>query len=202
MAQSKARLTLVEGEGPPVAEDDGPDDFDALFRRFAPYVGRIALSVLGAADEVEDVVQEVFVIAHRHLGAVRDRAATKAWLSRVAVRESARRLKRRRLKRILGIAGDVADSPHLADHGATPEHRAMLLSIYRVLDRMPTAERLAWTLRHVEGERLEAVAQLCGCSLATAKRRIAAASERVRAATGAPMVRPEPDAPREDDDDA
>lgn len=193
MAASKGPLTLLPGglagdDGTPGApQDDGPDDFDSLFRRFAPYVGRIALSVLGAADEVEDVVQEVFVIAHRHLGTVRDRGATKAWLSRVTVREAARRLRRRRFKRILGIAGDVADSPHLADHGATPEQRAMLLSVYRVLDALPTAERLAWTLRHVEGERLEMVAQLCGCSLATAKRRIAAAATRVRAATGAPV---------------
>jgi RNA polymerase sigma-70 factor, ECF subfamily len=130
----------------------------------------------------------VFVTAHRHLGTIRDRGATKAWLSRIAVREAARRLRRRRLKRILGIASDVADSPHLADHGATPEERVMLLSVYRALDRLPTAERLAWTLRHVEGERLDAVAQLCGCSLATAKRRIAAASTHLRKSTGAQIV--------------
>ena len=35
--------------------------------------------------------------------------------------------------------------------------------------------RVAWTLNYVEGETLEEVARLCGCSLATAKRRIAAA---------------------------
>jgi RNA polymerase sigma-70 factor (ECF subfamily) len=57
--------------------------------------------------------------------------------------------------------------------------------VYRALDRLGTAERLAWTLRHVEGERLDAVAQLCGCSLATAKRRIAAANAHVRKLTGA-----------------
>jgi RNA polymerase sigma-70 factor (ECF subfamily) len=34
--------------------------------------------------------------------------------------------------------------------------------------------RIAWTLRYVEREKLEEVARLCGCSLATAKRRIAA----------------------------
>lgn len=191
MAPDRPRLALVQGGDPPEAEleptpaPDEPHDFDTLFRRFAPYVGRIALSVLGAADEVDDIVQEVFVIAHRHLGSVRERSAIKAWLSRITVREAARRLRRRRLRRILGVLRDAADSPHLADHGATPEQRAMLLSVYRVLDGLPTAERLAWTLRHVEGERLEVVAQLCGCSLATAKRRIAAAAQRVRAATGA-----------------
>jgi RNA polymerase sigma-70 factor (ECF subfamily) len=178
MHKPRVQLAVV------LAAQDEPDDFDTLFRRFAPYVGRIALSVLGTADEVEDVVQEVFVTAHRHLGSVRDRGATKAWLSRIAVREAGRRLRRRKLKRILGVGRDVADSPHLADHGATPEHRALLLSVYRALDRLPTRERIAWSLRRVEGERLETVAELCGCSLATVKRRIAAADERIRVWTG------------------
>jgi RNA polymerase sigma-70 factor (ECF subfamily) len=35
-------------------------------------------------------------------------------------------------------------------------------------------------LRHVEGYRLEEVADACGCSLATVKRRIANADARVR----------------------
>jgi RNA polymerase sigma-70 factor (ECF subfamily) len=51
-----------------------------------------------------------------------------------------------------------------------------------VLDELPAAERLAWTLRHVEGERLEQVARQCGCSLATAKRRIAAAQDAIEQA--------------------
>jgi RNA polymerase sigma-70 factor, ECF subfamily len=38
---------------------------------------------------------------------------------------------------------------------------------------------VAWSLRHIEGERLDEVAALCECSLATAKRRIAAASVRL-----------------------
>jgi RNA polymerase sigma-70 factor (ECF subfamily) len=40
---------------------------------------------------------------------------------------------------------------------------------------LPTAERIAWSLRTIEGLTLPAVAAACGCSLATAKRRIAAA---------------------------
>ena len=52
----------------------------------------------------------------------------------------------------------------------------MLARVYRVLEGMPANQRIAWALRHIEGEPLESVASLCGCSLATAKRRILAAS--------------------------
>jgi RNA polymerase sigma-70 factor (ECF subfamily) len=37
---------------------------------------------------------------------------------------------------------------------------------------MPADDRIAWTLRYVDHHRLEVVATLTNCSLATAKRRI------------------------------
>ena len=40
---------------------------------------------------------------------------------------------------------------------------------------LPADERIAWTLRYVERHRLETVAVMMDCSLATAKRRIARA---------------------------
>lgn len=65
----------------------------------------------------------------------------------------------------------------IADESASPEQRALLQRVYRVLDGLPADQRIAWTLRYIEGEQLEAVAALSGCSLATAKRRIAAAAQ-------------------------
>jgi RNA polymerase sigma-70 factor (ECF subfamily) len=46
---------------------------------------------------------------------------------------------------------------------------------------LPAHQRIAWMLQHVEGEPLESVAAACNCSLATVKRWIAAADQRVRA---------------------
>ena len=43
---------------------------------------------------------------------------------------------------------------------------------------------VAWMLRNVEGHALQEVADACGCSLATAKRRIALAQRRVREVFG------------------
>jgi RNA polymerase sigma-70 factor (ECF subfamily) len=45
-------------------------------------------------------------------------------------------------------------------------------------------ERIAFCLRHVEGMKLEEVARACGCSLATAKRRVASAQARLDAELG------------------
>ncbi len=158
-----------------VARTPAPaEGLDALFRRYAPYVARVALRILGRSDEVDDLVQDVFLAAHRGLGRLREPAAVKGWLATVAVRSARRRLRARRLRAFFGL-DRPADYAEVADGAASPETRALLARLYRVLDGLPAAERIAWALRHVEGERLDRVALLCGCSLATAKRRVAAA---------------------------
>ncbi len=150
-------------------------DFDSVFRRYAPYVAAVAHRLLGRDAEVDDTVQEVFLAAVRGLSSVRDPAAIKAWLARIAVRSARRRLQLRRVRTFLGM-DDLTAYESVADEQASPEQRVLVQRVYRVLDSLPADQRIAWTLRHIEGEQLEAVAELCSCSLATAKRRIAAAA--------------------------
>lgn len=70
----------------------------------------------------------------------------------------------------------------MASSEASPEERLLLARVYAALDRISVDERLAWSLRHLEGERLDEVAALCGCSLATVKRRIASAQQTLKEA--------------------
>ena len=72
----------------------------------------------------------------------------------------------------------------LVDPALSPEDKLLLTRMYRALDGLPVNQRLSWSLRHIEGERLETVALLCGCSLATAKRRIVAAQKVISEAVG------------------
>jgi len=151
---------------------------DEAYRRYASYVAVVAMRLLGRDDEIDDVVQEVFLEAVRGLQRLREQGALKGWLATVAVRVAGRRLRRRRLRGLLGLDRSPGYL-ELASHDAPPDQRAMVARVYLLLDRIPVRERLAWTLRHVEGEPLDEVARLCGCSLATAKRRIAKARARL-----------------------
>jgi len=155
----------------------------ALFRRHASHVAAIATRLLGRDAEVDDVVQDVFLIAFRGLGALRHPAATKAWLAKIAVRVSMRRLRWRRVRRLLGLEahGGYEDLP---DPSLSPERQLVVSRIYALLDRLPVADRVAWTLRRVDDNPAEVVAALCSCSLATAKRRIARVDEAVRQELG------------------
>ncbi len=145
--------------------------FDAVFDRYAKYVAGVAFRLLGRDDdEVDDVVQDVFWIASRSLARIYDLDAARPWLVTVTVRVVCRKLRRRRWRRALLGDAPLADVPA---PGVTPEQRALLARIYRVLETVPSGDRVAWLLRHVEGERLEDVAAASRCSLATVKRRIA-----------------------------
>jgi RNA polymerase sigma-70 factor (ECF subfamily) len=153
----------------------GPLDFDTLFRRYAPYVAGVAARLLGRDDhEVEDVVQDVFWIASRRLHRIHSLEAARPWLVTVAVRVVRKRLRRRKWRQLFQREPEAVEVPAT---GTTAEEYALLQRMYRVLDTVRAEDRLAWLLRHVEQERLEDVALACGCSLATAKRRIAATQE-------------------------
>jgi RNA polymerase sigma-70 factor (ECF subfamily) len=173
--QTKGVLTLVtSSEG----ATSGPIDLDEAFRRYAPLVASISFRILGTHQDVEDVVQDVFLEARRWISRINDPGALKAWLTTVAARTARRRLRTRKLRMMLHF-GDAPEYLELADAGASPRQRALLAEIYRVLDRLPVEERFAWTLRLVEGQSLPEVAQHCGCSLATVKRRIASAQRAI-----------------------
>lgn len=156
------------------AAPEGALDTAAAFKRYAPYVAKIGMRILGRREELDDFVQDVFLSVHRHLPTLREPAALKGWLAKVAVREAMHRLRRRKLRSMLGLGGHP-DYEAVADSAASPEQRALLSRVFAALDGLGTSERVVWSLRHVEGETLERVAELCSISLSTAKRRLASA---------------------------
>jgi RNA polymerase sigma-70 factor (ECF subfamily) len=180
---SSAHLRVVPAPGQGQVLDfpkgDPPDSaadipLEELYKRFAPYVAAIASRILGRESEVEDVVQDVFMAALAGLRKRDQILQAKSWFATVTVRSSMRNLRVRSLWNVF----DLAEPPQyerLSDSAAGPEERRMVAEVYRALDRCSPKERVAWVLRYVQGESLEDTAVLCACSLATAKRRIAAA---------------------------
>lgn len=147
--------------------------FEVLYRRHAPFAINLAVRIQGSVSDVEDVVHDAFLRAQLRLGELRETGAFRSWLGSIVVRLVRSRLRRRRLLHVVGMmAPEPVDLDSIASNDADPEVRALLAQVYALLRTMPPDDRIAWTLRHVERHRLEEVAVLAGCSLATAKRRI------------------------------
>ena len=142
----------------------------------------MVIRLLGNREDAKDLVQDTFAIGFDQLSKLRQPETVRAWLAQIGVSQVRRKLRRVRLLAKLGFhpSGSQIDLESLASQSTTAEARAELAAVGRVLAGARTDERLAWMLRHVEGEPLEEVARLCRCSLATAKRRITAVAERLR----------------------
>jgi RNA polymerase sigma-70 factor (ECF subfamily) len=156
----------------------GEPSLERLYEEFAPYVAALASRILGRASEVDDVVQDVFALAVKGLRRRDNRHEMKGWFAKVTVRLCTRQLRVRRVWALVDLAADPSYD-RLPDPGASVEERQLIVEVYRALDRLPAVERVPWTLRNVEGQQLEDVALLCNCSLATAKRRVASAHEKL-----------------------
>jgi RNA polymerase sigma-70 factor (ECF subfamily) len=155
---------------------------EMLYRRHASSVLRLATRLLRSNEEAADVLQDAFVTAFEDLGDLREPEAFCAWVHRITVRLVHRRFRRRCLLGFLGLdkKHDEVSLESLADESASQEARVELRWLDAALARIDGNERMAWMLRHVEGLALEEVAVACDCSLATVKRRIAAAELVVR----------------------
>jgi RNA polymerase sigma-70 factor (ECF subfamily) len=144
-------------------------DLGAAFLRHRHDLAATAARVLCRRDDLDDLVQDVFVEALRGVHNLRHPAALRAWLTRVTVRAAQRRLARRRFVRL-----DEVPEAQISDGGAgSPAHRALLNDLCEAIATSPPERRRAWTLRYLEGEPLAEIAARCGCSVATVKRRIA-----------------------------
>jgi RNA polymerase sigma-70 factor (ECF subfamily) len=164
-------------------------DFDALFLRYSPYVASIGLRLLGRDDELDDLVQDVFLEAHRGLSRVREASRIKGWLARICVRRATRRLRQRRLRAFLSF-DNLAHDHELVAADASPDTRTEVTRLYHKLEPLPALTRTVWVLRHLEGEGLDEIATLCACSKSTVQRRLRDAEARIGELAGlAPIQR-------------
>lgn len=149
---------------------------ETLYRRHAAPLLATVTRLLGVRADAEDVLHDTFLLAFERLDQLREPGALAGWLLQIAVSLVYRRTRRLRLLRRLGF-GEAPDATlvELAAPGLSPEQHAELSSLQKALDRVATGARIPWMLRHVEGHSLQEVADACGCSLATTKRRIAEA---------------------------
>ena len=173
------RLVVAVRDGVRSAEE-------ALYRKHAPSILRLATRLLRSTEDARDVLQDTFLTAFEEIRDLRDPRSVRAWMHTLCVRLVHRRFRKRKLLRFLGLDRSEEDAKLelLASPDLDPEARAELSALDRALDALPAEEKIAWVLRHVEGMALEEVAQACDCSLATAKRRISSAHALVERLTG------------------
>jgi RNA polymerase sigma-70 factor, ECF subfamily len=151
------------------------DAYRVLYARHARYVAGVVYRLLGADQELDDIVQESFVDAVEGIGALQEASRLRSWLVTIAVRKVQRVLQAR--KRRMRIESSLA---FLLPKSHTPAGEWSANELARALDRLPPKLRIPWVLSRIEQQELAEVASASSISVATAKRRIGQADERLR----------------------
>jgi RNA polymerase sigma-70 factor (ECF subfamily) len=116
-------------------------------RRFVqeqyPAVYRYLLYLTGRREQAEDLTQETFMQAWRHLDTFAGRASLRAWLLGIARRAFLQALRRQRAEASLEEVAEVAG----------PEAMAWMeaVELRGVIDRLPLEEREVMLLHYLEG---------------------------------------------------
>jgi RNA polymerase sigma-70 factor (ECF subfamily) len=159
---------------------------EALFRAHAAFVAGF-LHRLGAPKaDVDDLVQEVFLIAHRKGGYVPGAGQPRTWLGAIALRVALAgrrtRARRREDNDELGMHAAVSQSK---DPAQSFELRASLERVQRALDTLDLDHRAAFVLYEIEGESCDNIAAAFDLPVGTVYSRLHHARKRFLAAHAA-----------------
>lgn len=168
----------------PAASSDAPRAaFRTLYEQHYAFVWGV-LRRLGVPErDVEDLLQDVFVVVHRRLDDFEGRAANTTWLYAIAVRvywNYARRQQRRPT-----LATESASAMPILDDSVGPErfaqHREASALLEELLGSLDPDKRTAFVLAELEGLSAPEIAEVTGTKTRTVYSRIRAAKQLVEA---------------------
>jgi RNA polymerase sigma factor (sigma-70 family) len=149
-------------------------------RRFVrdhyPGIFRYLLSLAERRELAEDLTQETFLQAWRHLDRFEGRAPLRHWLYRIARREYLHALRGRRVQVSLE---EISEFPAAGGREAIEG-----VELRDAIDRLPLAEREVVLLHYLEGYTSNEIAQIVRAPAGTVRRRLVTARDRLRGEFG------------------
>ncbi len=148
-----------------------PASFEEAYRAYADTTARWAQQLGGFSVDVDDVVQEVFLVVSRQLGRFRGDARFSTWLFEITRKITANHRRRHRWRFWQSEAPHGADSEPsdqpLPD--AELERRQTRHQLYQVLDKLPEKYRTVLVLYEMEGLSTQEIADLRALNVSTVR---------------------------------
>jgi len=152
---------------------------DELYHRFRRQVAGNLYRVLGDRTDLDDLVQEVFVIAFRGLDRFRGDARLSTWLYRICVNVALGRIRtRKRRPTTVGVTDldQAVLDPTLTERPETPERslerRRDQEKVYQTLEQLAPKKRIVLYLHEIEGLDLKEIAYLVDSNPVTVRTRL------------------------------
>lgn len=164
-------------------------EFALLVDTYSPLVYRMGLKMLGNPQDAEDVLQETFIKAFRHIQDFDGRASISTWLYRIATNEALMVLRRKHpeMVSVEEPAASVTEDQEplqIVDWCCIPEEELMTAEGRAYLDQaigtLPASLRLVFVLRDIEGLSTRETAEVLSLTETAVKTRLSRARLRLR----------------------
>jgi len=151
------------------------DAFGRIVSRYQSLICSLAYSATGSLGQSEDLAQETFITAWKHLGHLRERDKLRAWLCGIArnrINSFLRREGREPIREAVPLedaAESHASEPLPVDHTISNEEAQIL---WRAIERIPEIYREPLVLFYREHQSIETVAANLDLTEDTVKQRL------------------------------
>jgi RNA polymerase sigma-70 factor, ECF subfamily len=157
---------------------DTPSSLRGLYEEHAPFVCRILRRLSVPEAELDDGLQEVFLVVSQRLADYRERGKARAWLYSIC-RRVAQAQGRKRTRRREELKPEITEGEMAATQLRRLEDAEALLLGERVLAMLSPEQREVFVLYEVEDMPMSEVADALGCPLQTAYSRLHKARSRI-----------------------
>jgi len=165
----------------PALQAGDPAEFARFVDAYSDVVYRMAVKMLNSTQDAEDVLQETFIKAFKHIREFEGRSSLTTWLYRIAVNE-ALMLIRRRTGNTISLDEDIQtedgeqEPRQIVDWCCLPEEEMLSTETRRHLDdaiqRLSPALRAVFLLRDVEGLSIKETGEVLGLNESVVKIRL------------------------------
>ena len=170
-------MSTSAGNGSPAsliaeARAGSPDALSALYLEHGAALFRLAYRLVGAREDAEDVVHDVFVGLPEALRRYEERGSFAAWLKRVTARVALMRLRSGKRRREVALDKAVGQVQPPATSGGD--------GLAAAVDTLPDHLRAVLVLKEIEGYSHSEVGELLGISVGASRVRLNRAMRRLR----------------------
>lgn len=164
-------------------------EFARLVEVYSPMIYRLGLKMLNNPQDAEDILQETFIKAYRHIGNFGGRSSLSTWLYRIATNEALMSIRRKRPDTVSFEVPSIYDTEpqdplQIVDWCCLPEEDFLTSEVRARLDEaaenLPVSLRVVFVLRDIEGLSTRETAEVLEISEMAVKTRLSRARLRLR----------------------
>jgi RNA polymerase sigma-70 factor (ECF subfamily) len=164
-------------------------EFARIVEQYSPMIYRLGLKMLNNPQDAEDILQETFIKAYKHIHKFDGRSSVSTWLYRIATNEALMSLRKKRPDTISFDMPSIYESEpqeplQIVDWCCLPEDEYLTaegrLRLDQAAERLPESLRIVFVLRDIEGLSTRETAEVLNISEMAVKTRLSRARLRLR----------------------